>query len=147
MRALVARIQDGNDPVSALHLVAAPAVFTAGLIRLRQGQAPIPPDAGLGHAADILRMSGLPAEAAHVHALDAYLVTVADHGLNASTFASRVVASTRAGLTSSVLAAISALKGPLHGGAPGPVLTCWMPSARRTRRRRGWMRRWRAATG
>ena len=89
MRALVARIQDGNDPVSALHLVAAPAVFTAGLIRLRQGQAPIPPDAGLGHAADILRMSGLPAEAAHVHALDAYLVTVADHGLNASTFASR----------------------------------------------------------
>ena len=95
MRALVARIQDGNDPVSALHLVAAPAVFTAGLIRLRQGQAPIPPDAGLGHAADILRMSGLPAEAAHVHALDAYLVTVADHGLNASTFASRVVASTR----------------------------------------------------
>ena len=95
MRALVARIQDGNDPVTALHLVAAPAVFTAGLIRLRQGQAPIPPDAGLGHAADILRMSGLPAEAAHVHALDAYLVTVADHGLNASTLASRVVASTR----------------------------------------------------
>jgi len=55
-------------------------------------------------------------------ALDAYLVTISDHGLNASTFASRVIASTRAGLTSSVLAAISALKGPLHGGAPGPVL-------------------------
>ena len=50
------------------------------------------------------------------------LVTVADHGLNASTFAARVVASTQAGLTSSVLAALSALKGPLHGGAPGPVL-------------------------
>jgi citrate synthase len=49
-------------------------------------------------------------------------VTISDHGLNASTFASRVIASTRAGLTSSVLAAISALKGPLHGGAPGPVL-------------------------
>ena len=55
-------------------------------------------------------------------ALDRYLVTVADHGLNASTFAARVVASTKAGLTSSVLAALSALKGPLHGGAPGPVL-------------------------
>ena len=54
--------------------------------------------------------------------LDAYLVTVADHGLNASTFAARVVASTQAGLTSSVLAALGALKGPLHGGAPGPVL-------------------------
>ena len=52
----------------------------------------------------------------------AVLVTVADHGLNASTFAARVVASTQAGLASSVLAALSALKGPLHGGAPGPVL-------------------------
>jgi citrate synthase len=55
-------------------------------------------------------------------ALDAYLVTVCDHGLNASTFAARVVASTRAGLVSSAVAALSALKGPLHGGAPGPVL-------------------------
>jgi citrate synthase len=45
-----------------------------------------------------------------------------DHGLNASTFAARVVASAQAGLTSSVLAALGALKGPLHGGAPGPVL-------------------------
>jgi citrate synthase len=55
-------------------------------------------------------------------ALETYLVTVADHGLNASTFAARVVASTQAGLGSSVLAAMGALKGPLHGGAPGPVL-------------------------
>jgi citrate synthase len=54
--------------------------------------------------------------------LDAYLVTVSDHGLNASTFAARVVASTRAGLTSASLAGISALKGPLHGGAPGPII-------------------------
>ena len=60
--------------------------------------------------------------AARAAALDTYLVTVADHGLNASTFAARVVASTQAGLTSSVLAAYGALKGPLHGGAPGPVL-------------------------
>src|SRR6185295_5155688 len=51
-----------------------------------------------------------------------YLVTVIDHGLNASTFAARVVASTAAGLVSSVVAALCALKGPLHGGAPGPVL-------------------------
>ncbi len=57
-----------------------------------------------------------------VAALDTYLVTIADHGLNASTFAARVVASTQAGLSSSVLAALGALKGPLHGGAPGPVL-------------------------
>jgi citrate synthase len=65
---------------------------------------------------------GTPASSAEVAALDAYLVTVCDHGLNASTFAARVVASTRAGLTSAVLAGISALKGPLHGGAPGPVI-------------------------
>jgi citrate synthase len=67
-------------------------------------------------------MMGVPSGAAAAAALDAYLVTISDHGLNASTFAARVVASTRAGLTSSVLAGLSALKGPLHGGAPGPVI-------------------------
>jgi citrate synthase len=55
-------------------------------------------------------------------ALDAYLVTVCDHGLNASTFAARVIASTGAGLVSAALGGLSALKGPLHGGAPGPVI-------------------------
>jgi citrate synthase len=75
------------------------------------------------HAADMLRMlHGKPPTSEQTSALDRYLVTVSDHGLNASTFAARVVASTRAGLTSATLAAISALKGPLHGGAPGPVL-------------------------
>ena len=54
--------------------------------------------------------------------LDTYLATVADHGFNASTFTARVVASTDAGLISSVLAGLCALKGPKHGGAPGPVL-------------------------
>src|SRR6185437_11985560 len=76
-----------------------------------------------GHAADMLRMlSGENPTQEQASALDRYLVTVSDHGLNASTFAARVVASTRAGLTSATLAAMSALKGPLHGGAPGPVL-------------------------
>ncbi len=55
-------------------------------------------------------------------ALDTYLSTVVDHGMNASTFTARVVASTGSDLTSSVTAAVGALKGPLHGGAPGPVL-------------------------
>lgn len=67
-------------------------------------------------------LTGVQPSAAEARALDTYLVTVSDHGLNASTFAARVVASTRAGMTSSVLAALGALKGPLHGGAPGPVL-------------------------
>jgi citrate synthase len=57
-----------------------------------------------------------------VRALDTDLVTVADHGLNASTFAARVVASTQSDMVSALTAAIGALKGPLHGGAPGPVL-------------------------
>ena len=59
---------------------------------------------------------------AAVRALEAYLVTVIDHGMNASTFTARVVTSTASDLVSAVVAAVGALKGPLHGGAPGPVL-------------------------
>lgn len=123
LRALLARLSDGDGLDVALRLLAAPAVFTAALSRARRGEAPVAPDPVLTQAADLLRMlrghAPTPAEAA---ALDAYLVTVCDHGLNASTFAARVAASTHAGLTSAVLAGISALKGPLHGGAPGPVI-------------------------
>jgi citrate synthase len=123
VRALLARLPDGNDLEAALALLAAPGVFTPAVVRRQRGEAAVPPDPRLPHAADMLRMlRGVPAPASAVAALDTYLVTVADHGLNASTFASRVIASTGAGLTSSVLAALSALKGPLHGGAPGPVL-------------------------
>ena len=123
VRALTARLPDGDDLATALRLVAAPAVFTPAIVRGQAGLAPIAPDPALGHAADVLHMlRGEAASAAEADALDAYLVTVSDHGLNASTFAARVVASTRAGLTSAALAGISALKGPLHGGAPGPVI-------------------------
>ena len=74
-----------------------------------------------GHARDLLRVMGRDDEA-RARGLDAYLVTVMDHGMNASTFAARVVASTASDVLSSVAAALAALKGPLHGGAPGPVL-------------------------
>lgn len=123
VRGLMARLADGDDGATALRLLAAPAVFTPAVIRARRGLAPLAPDPDLAHSADILRMlRGAPADRSLAAALDTYLVTVCDHGLNASTFATRVVASTRAGLTSSVLAGLSALKGPLHGGAPGPVI-------------------------
>lgn len=123
MRALTARLADGDDLATALRLTAAPAVFTAAVVRAQAGEAPVRPDPTLAHAADILRMvRGAPAGTAEVTGLDTYLVTVSDHGLNASTFAARVIASTRAGLTSAVLGGISALKGPLHGGAPGPII-------------------------
>ncbi len=123
MRALTARLADGDDTEVAFRLLAAPAVFTAAVVRAQSGEAPVAPDPTLSHAADILRMlRGKPGTKAEADALDTYLVTVADHGLNASTFAARVVASTRAGLGSAVLAGISAQKGPLHGGAPGPII-------------------------
>jgi citrate synthase len=123
MRALTARLADGDDLQVALKLVAAPAVFTPAVVRAQIGEAPVRPDPALGHAADILRMTRCAGPSrAEAAALDAYLVTVSDHGLNASTFAARVIASTRAGLGSAMLGGISALKGPLHGGAPGPVI-------------------------
>jgi len=123
MRALTARLGDGDDLETALALVAAPAVFLPAALRQAKGLTPIAADPDLSHSADMLRMlDGALPDPALVAGLDAYLVTVSDHGLNASTFAARVVSSTRAGLMSSVLAAMGALKGPLHGGAPGPVL-------------------------
>ena len=67
-------------------------------------------------------MHGKEPDPAAAQALDAYWVTVMDHGMNASTFTARVIASTRSDLVSSVTGALGALKGPLHGGAPGPVL-------------------------
>ena len=123
MRALTARLADSDDLATALRLIAAPAVFTAAVVRRQAGEEALPPDPALSHAADILRMlRGKPAPAAEVKAFETYLVTVIDHGLNASTFTARVIASTHAGLASAVLGGISALKGPLHGGAPGPVI-------------------------
>jgi citrate synthase len=123
MRALTARLADGDDLPTALRLIAGPAVFTAAVVRRQAGQPALAPDPALSHAADILRMlRGAAAPAAEVKAFETYLVTVIDHGLNASTFTARVIASTHAGLASAVLGGISALKGPLHGGAPGPVI-------------------------
>jgi citrate synthase len=123
VRSLMSGMEDGDDLRAALGLVAAPAVFTAAVIRLARGLTPIAPDPTISHAADILRMlHGSAAAPARAAALDRYLVSAIDHGLNASTFTARVIASTRAGLTSSLVGALCALKGPLHGGAPGPVL-------------------------
>lgn len=118
LRAAVAHLPGDAD---ADAVIGAVATFAAAWARRKQGFAPIAPDPSLPHAHDVLRMIG-SATPARSEALDAYLVTVSDHGMNASTFAARVVASTGSDLTSSIVAAIGALKGPLHGGAPGPVL-------------------------
>lgn len=103
--------------------VGAAPVFAAALSRAAEGLAPLAPDASALHAADTLRMlTGATPAPEQVRALNAYLVTVSDHSMNASTFAARVTASTQAGMFASVTAAYCALTGPLHGGAPGPVL-------------------------
>lgn len=101
-----------DDPVDLIAEVAVAVAKVAG--------STTEPDPTLDHAADLVRMLGCRPEGAR--ALGRYLATVMDHGLNASTFAARVVTSTGSDRVSAVTAAIGALKGPLHGGAPGPVL-------------------------
>jgi citrate synthase len=104
-------------------IVGAFPVIAGALVQRAKGREPVAPDPTLGHAADTLSMlRGCRAEPREVTALDAYLVTVCDHGMNASTFATRVVASTQADLFAAVTAGYCALTGPLHGGAPEPVL-------------------------
>jgi citrate synthase len=97
--------------------------IVAAFWRLRRGGDPIAPRADLAHAANFLYMlSGEVPDAERVRALETYLNTVVDHGLNASTFTARVITSTGSDLVSAVVGAVGALKGPLHGGAPGPAL-------------------------
>jgi citrate synthase len=126
LRLLLSAIPDDapdGPPDLPLRLTATVAVGLAAVLRYRRGQPAVPPDPSLGHAADFLRMlRAATPSTAEVAALDTYLLTAAEHGLNASTFTARVVASTQAGLASAVTAALCALKGPLHGGAPGPVI-------------------------
>src|SRR6202171_5364590 len=101
--------------------VALTAVFptvVAAAYRRRQGQEVVEPRADLSHAANLLwMMEGKEPTADRVHFIESYLVLLADHGLNASTFAARVIASPGSDRTSCVVGAIGALKGPAHGGA------------------------------
>lgn len=125
LRAATASLEAGNSKPRQLQLRIAGAlpVFAAAWLRRQTGALPLLADPTLGHAEDFLRMLGGAAPSpARIRALDRYWVTVAEHGMNASTFAARVVASTHADPISSVTAALGALSGPLHGGAPGPVL-------------------------
>ena len=123
LRALVARATVEKDRDATIDLVATVGVSAAAWQRARAGGALVAPDASLSHAADVLRMStGVMPTPEAAAALDRYLVTVSDHGMNASTFTARVIASTGSDEVSAITGAIGALKGPLHGGAPGPVL-------------------------
>lgn len=98
-----------------------PAVATYW--RMYNDQEPIEPRMDLGRSANFLYMlTGDEPGPETVRGLETYLNTVSDHGLNASTFAARVIIATESDMVSAVTGAIGALKGPLHGGAPGPAL-------------------------
>ena len=104
-------------------IVARLPTIVAAYQRLRGGLPLLPPRPDLGHAANYLYMlSGADPDAERTRALETYLNTVIDHGLNASTFTARIITSTGSDLVSAVVGALGALKGPLHGGAPGPAL-------------------------
>jgi len=115
---------EATDPEeTAKRVVAVIPTIVATYWRYRQGKAPLDPDPELGHAANYLRLlTGEKPDESAVRGLETYLSTVVDHGLNASTFTARTVVSTESDLVSAATAAVGALKGPLHGGAPGPVL-------------------------
>jgi citrate synthase len=97
-------------------------LFLAAFDRLRHGQEPLVSQPELGHAANYLYLlTGQVPKEEHVRGLNSYLVLLADHGMNASTFTGRIVASTASDIASALVAAVGALKGPLHGGAPSKV--------------------------
>lgn len=107
----------------ALAIIARFPTIIAAYWRLLNRQAPVAPRADLSHAANYLYMlNGSEPSAEQTRGLETYLNTVMDHGLNASTFTARVIISTQSDMVSAVVGAVGALKGPLHGGAPGPAL-------------------------
>jgi len=115
---------DGEEPHrDKLVVVSRLPTVVAAYWRLRNGDQPVAPREDLSHAANYLYMlTGEEPASSEVRGLETYLNTVVDHGFNASTFTGRTIVSTDSDLYSAVTGAIGALKGPLHGGAPGPVL-------------------------
>ena len=104
-------------------LVAAFPAIVGGYWRLKNGREPVESRQDLSHAEHCLhQIFGDEIGSERARGLETYLNTVCDHGLNASTFAARVIVSTRSDLISAITGAVGALKGPLHGGAPGPAL-------------------------
>ena len=107
-----------NERRKAARLIAQLPTIVARYDRRRRGLGPIEPDGSLSYAENFLTMlRGETPTAQEVRAFDVAMILHAEHEMNASTFTARVVAGTLADLDSAVVAAICALKGPLHGGA------------------------------
>lgn len=115
---------DVTEPTDhAKRLVSVIPTIVATYWRYRSGHEPVHPRKDLGHTANYLYMvTGDEPDSAAVRGLETYLNTAIDHGLNASTFVARSITSTESDLVSAVTGAVGSLKGPLHGGAPRPVL-------------------------
>ena len=124
---------------ASIALTARMPTIVASAYRLKHNQNLLEPRPDLGHAANYLYMlTGKVPDPRHARALDSYFTLLADHGLGASTFVARVAASTLTDVYSAVVAAISALKGPLHGGAP---IYVWemLQSIGKPERARAWL--------
>ncbi len=111
------------DLTEAMVVAARVPSILAAFFRIRQGLDPVPPRTDLNTAQNYLyQLFGAVPDDRHWKPLEVYLTLLADHGMNASTFTARVIASTMSDLCSAITGAIGALKGPLHGGAPSKVL-------------------------
>jgi citrate synthase len=114
---------DTPDLTEAVTLTAKFPGILAAFFRHRQGLAPVEPKVEHNTAQSYLyQLFGREPDEKHWRPLEVYLTLLADHGMNASTFTARVIASTGSDLCSTITGAIGALKGPLHGGAPSKVL-------------------------
>lgn len=112
-----------SNPRAAIHLIAKAPTIVAAWNRIRRGLRPLEPLPNLSTAANSLYMrTGREPSPEAERALDVYLVLLADHSYNASTFAARVTASTRADIFAAATSALAALDGDLHGGAPAKVM-------------------------
>lgn len=108
---------------AVVQAIGAVPTIVAGVHRLERGQPPLESDPGLSHSTDFLRLvTGATPNPRLARAIETYLMLTVDHGFNASTFTARVVASTGTGVSGAIGAALAALTGPLHGGAPSRVL-------------------------
>ncbi|MGA8664943.1 MAG: citrate/2-methylcitrate synthase [Thermoplasmata archaeon] len=127
LRTILSALGDGSFGYpprmeEGFRLIAQTPVLLARHVRRSKGLAPIAPRTDLSHAANYLTMiTGGEPDPVRVRALESYLVLLADHGMNASTFALRVAISTQSDLASAATAGLATLKGPVHGGAPSKV--------------------------
>jgi citrate synthase len=107
----------------AIRLIAKIPTIVAAYYRISNGKEPVPPDASLSHGANFLYMlKGSKPTALEAEVMEKDFILSAEHELNASTFSSRVTASTFSDLYSAIVSGLCTLKGPLHGGARAEVM-------------------------